>query len=597
MKKNLLLFVLLALGLACGAQAPWNGTVAEAYDGGDGTPENPFQIATAEQLALLAQQTEDGTGGDACYLLTNDIFLNDGDSLQWTPIGETGTFAGVFDGDKHVISGLYENGLKLSGLFGYAENATIKNIRLENATILEYEQEYVYLAIGGILVGKAKNTNILDCSVDGSIEVFSTKACGGIVGMCDVDLEEHDTVFIKNCVNNAEIVDNFRIGGMAGQTNVSNGCLVIENCVNYGHLWSFGFCGGMVGEGEFIIRYCDNYGEVYAQDCGGGMAGQGGSFNAITYCFNHETGKVTGEVAGGIIGTALYTVMTCCANKALVTGYSDDEICDELLVGGISGADGTIFNCYNRGDVMAIFTCEDPLLIQMGGISSTPLSDEYIRNVYNTGTIIKPSNPDIPNAWYGHIVPAIFSDTLVSNCYWIGNESITPYIYNIEVSNWTLLPGSSVFGPGATPTTWVLDEAQYGTTDLLAALNAGAMGQCTWVEDVDGENDGFPIFGFLDPNRVDEITEPPFHVYPNPANGVLFVETFPETSPKGTVSSFETFQETSLPTRTYRITNLMGQTLQSGRIASDRQQLDVSALPAGMYLLTIDGTTVKFIVK
>jgi hypothetical protein len=41
----------------------------------------------------------------------------------------------------------------------------------------------------------------------------------------------------------------------------------------------------------------------------------------------------------------------------------------------------------------------------------------------------------------------------------------------------------------------------------------------------------------------------------------------------------------------------MGQTLQSGHIAGDHQQMDVSALPAGMYLLTVDGTTQKFIVK
>lgn len=53
----------------------WDGTVAEAYAGGDGTPENPYQIATSQQLALLAQQTNDGTGGDACYVLTANISL------------------------------------------------------------------------------------------------------------------------------------------------------------------------------------------------------------------------------------------------------------------------------------------------------------------------------------------------------------------------------------------------------------------------------------------------------------------------------------------------------------------------------------------
>ena len=254
MKRTVLFSILLAVGMTLAAQTPWNGTVADAYAGGDGTPENPYQIATAEQLALLAQQTEDGTGGDACYLLTNDIFLNDGDSLQWTPIGETGTFTGVFDGDDHIISGLYVYGLKLSGLFGYAENATIKNIRLEKAIVLEYEQAYVYLAIGGILVGKAKNTHILNCSVDGLIEVFSAKPSGGLVGQCEVDV--NDTVFIKDCVNYASVTENECTGGMVGKTIVNNGNLVVDNCANHGYISGWTFAGGMVGNGDFIIKNC-----------------------------------------------------------------------------------------------------------------------------------------------------------------------------------------------------------------------------------------------------------------------------------------------------------------------------------------------------
>lgn len=62
MKRNLLLAMMLTFAMLCGAQTPWDGTVAESYAGGDGTAENPFQIATAEQLAYLAQQTNNGTG-------------------------------------------------------------------------------------------------------------------------------------------------------------------------------------------------------------------------------------------------------------------------------------------------------------------------------------------------------------------------------------------------------------------------------------------------------------------------------------------------------------------------------------------------------
>ena len=581
MKKTFILSILLAVGMTIAAQTPWNGTVAEVYDGGDGTPGNPYQIATAEQLALLSQQTNNGMGGDASYILTSDIILNDGDSLLWTPIGNVGSFVGIFDGNNHIISGLYEDGNKISGLFASTENAVIKNTVLEKATVLEYEQAYVYSAIGGILVGKAKNTHILNCSVDGMIEVFSAKPSGGLVGQCEVDV--NDTVFIKDCVNYASVTENECTGGMVGKTIVNNGNLVVDNCANHGYISGWTFAGGMVGDGDFIITNCDNYGVIVSEGTAGGLAGQGGHDCKITYCFNHESGNVTGGMnTGGIIGTAIFTTMSCCGNAALLTGINDDEI----MMGGISGADGTIYNCFNRGDLTAVFTCEEPeepLLIQMGGITSTPPHDECVRNVYNAGAIVKPSNPTIMSEWYGHIVPAIFSDTLISDCYWTGNESITTYVYYLGVNSWVHIPSSCVFNPGATATTWVLDETLHGTTDLLEALNAGAMGQCVWVEDIEGINAGLPIPRPMGYENVKECPVTNLVVYPNPTNGILFVETHGRAS-----------QRTD---QSYRITNLMGQILQIGSIMGDSQSLDVSALPAGMYLLTIDGATVKFVVK
>ena len=72
-------------------------------------------------------------------------------------------------------------------------------------------------------------------------------------------------------------------------------------------------------------------------------------------------------------------------------------------------------------------------------------------------------------------------------------------------------------------------------------------------------------------------------VYPNPTNGVLFVETR---------------QGTSLPDQTaYRITNLIGQTLLQGRISAETQHIDISTLPAGLYFISGGKQTVKFVVK
>ena len=72
-------------------------------------------------------------------------------------------------------------------------------------------------------------------------------------------------------------------------------------------------------------------------------------------------------------------------------------------------------------------------------------------------------------------------------------------------------------------------------------------------------------------------------VYPNPANDVLVVET-------------QNFA--SLPTTiAYRITNLMGQTVLSGYITAENQRINISNMPEGIYYITVDGQTVKFVVK
>jgi len=70
-------------------------------------------------------------------------------------------------------------------------------------------------------------------------------------------------------------------------------------------------------------------------------------------------------------------------------------------------------------------------------------------------------------------------------------------------------------------------------------------------------------------------------VYPNPTNGVLFVETHGRAS--------------QLPAETYRITNLMGQTVLSGNITAENQQINIEKLPAGMYFINVNEQTAKFV--
>lgn len=96
----------------------WSGKIASAYNGGDGTKKNPYQIATAEQLARLAKR---GCTYDECFVLTNDIILNEnlgGNPLKWYGFTDTSAaFKGNIDGQGYTVKGLYFNGSDSSALF------------------------------------------------------------------------------------------------------------------------------------------------------------------------------------------------------------------------------------------------------------------------------------------------------------------------------------------------------------------------------------------------------------------------------------------------------------------------------------------------
>ncbi|MBP9994593.1 MAG: T9SS type A sorting domain-containing protein [bacterium] len=523
------------LAMSCGAQTPWDGTIAGSYDGGDGTMENPYQIATAEQLALFAYDINNGVNSEAHFVLTDDINLNGSGGQMWTAVGTVKVtwlnqinyvvepaypFMGVFDGDGHVISDMHVDNADVIGLFGCTYSAEVRNLIIENASVTQG-------ASAGIVVGEAFNTDIEGCTVSGEVRAYGSKV-GGIAGRYIADDNGNDTVSIRNCVNNANVIGGtMYLGGIAGYTEMNNGVFAIEHCVNNGEvgdMWNTNAAGGIVGQGSFIIRHCDNYGKVSGETTAGGMVGQGGSFGLIEYCFNHPAGEVTGGCnAGGIIGTPIFTTIRMSGNMATVTG---DAFYDMILVGGIAGSDGSISNCFNTGNLIGIMDVPDPSTAQMGGITGSPTSG-FVYNVYNAGQIIKPTNPNLTNQIYGRIIPAFLNENDIRNCYYYGNEDIPACVYNIGSSSYTYLPESSAFDEGGSATSWVLDEAQYGTTDLLEALNAGAMGECIWVEDEEGINGGFPLPQPKPYDAVAEMTADSgmVDIYPNPGGGTLNIRT------------------------------------------------------------------------
>ncbi len=130
----------------------WTGELASNFAGGDGTAENPYLIATGEQLALaISCSNGNGTGGTN-YKLVCDILLNDvADDLwqakvgcnTWLHSNDLGysSFSSNLDGDGYVVFGMYYN-YKVTPQNSYlglipriGGSATIKNIGISQAYI------------------------------------------------------------------------------------------------------------------------------------------------------------------------------------------------------------------------------------------------------------------------------------------------------------------------------------------------------------------------------------------------------------------------------------------------------------------------------
>ena len=111
--------------------------------------------------------------------------------------------------------------------------------------------------------------------------------------------------------------------------------------------------------------------------------------------------------------------------------------------------------------------------------------------------------------------------------------------------------------------------------------------RCYWIEDElvfkPGDEDCDAVYEEL--HGIDEdgpsTGSGTFAVYPNPTNGVLTIHH----------SAF------SIHHSEFQIANLMGQTVLSGNITAETQQIDVTNLPKGMYFITFASETRKFVVR
>ena len=219
----------------------WDGNVVEVWD--ENYIQEPkqvngvYEISLASELAWVSAKVngmpyvdpetnsvkykDPETFSGVKFVLVEDIDLvgEDGDELVWIPIGATGEFQGIFDGQGHTISNLVvkSEGTTTAGLFGKVKNGTIQNVTVVNADVQGHASAAVIVAHG--VCAKIENCHVEHANVLSTpINKDDANNVGGIVGY----LSGETVAYVKgSSVKSATITGYRKVGGIAGAANVS----------------------------------------------------------------------------------------------------------------------------------------------------------------------------------------------------------------------------------------------------------------------------------------------------------------------------------------------------------------------------------------
>ena len=309
------------------------------YAGGSGTQDDPYLIATEDQLRYLAQQTEivRATNSTAptnkkeivsgYFRLVNDIELVQG---EWLPIGNAESssnyvaFGGEFDGDGHTVSGISITGINYDyqGFFGYVRGANIHDLTVAGTIDVDGKSassggQYIGGLVGGVYYANDP--------------IYTSNNCGPTT--------------IERCGNHVDVTGRYAVGGIVGSATgsipstgspigtVSEFGITVRDCYNKGVIHGMlngsylratgvGFTAagrrtaGIVGSAQYTdIENCYNMGEVQTGSMAGGIAGYI-AYSKVNACyasgmaFQHSNSSGDGGMTGSAVGSALQTIVT-----------------------------------------------------------------------------------------------------------------------------------------------------------------------------------------------------------------------------------------------------------------------------------------------
>jgi hypothetical protein len=302
------------------------------YSGGTGEPNDPYQIATAEDLMLLGESPEDY---DKHFIMTADIDLDPNlpgckvfdraiiapdmnDATEWF---DGIAFTGAFDGNAHTISHLTIAGGSYLGLFGVSNTGA----RISNLGLIAVDVTGTGDFVGG-LIGSDYGS-IITCSSSGLVS--GSGYVGGLVGYGGGNVDSSHSGTSVSGTN--------QVGGLVGSNAGS-----IYTSYSSGLVSGVNDVGGLAGVNGGTMTSSYSMSSVTGESYVGGLVGANGGYGPRGGCFMgsiydcYATGAVVGiDYVAGLLGYNMGDVIRCHSTGA-VTGATTN-ISGLVLPGGECG--------------------------------------------------------------------------------------------------------------------------------------------------------------------------------------------------------------------------------------------------------------------
>ena len=353
----------------------------------EGDENATYYISNADELMAMKRK---GT-----YILTADIDIS---GKEWKPVGTfAAPFVGTFDGNGFTVTGLTvtkdteDEGECISytytyaGLLGFADGATVKNVKLENVNINVNSIVKTRIVYAGAVAAMTRNCKIQNCTVlSGSVKSSSAFFKSYSAGITAFSL---DTDFYTCSVNaDIETTDSKIIsvtGGIVAHAGMGS---LIACCSANGSVTSVSTDGNAYSGG--ITGYINNSDISHSA--------VNASVKAETKCSEAETGKAGAAYAGGVAAYATNSIdaqrnITAVSAHGTVYATSADYV---SYAGGVTAYSSYIklTEAYSASAITAVSTTRE---VFAGGISGYVSAKTEYRGVFFVGSITARSNKDV----------------------------------------------------------------------------------------------------------------------------------------------------------------------------------------------------------